>query len=94
MLHPIPGGANAKPFLTYHNSLDRNVSKNSPELYLKRIIIGGIEKVYEINKSFRNEGLSTRHNPEFTMIEFYHAFKDYNFLMDFTENFYNIYSKS
>ena len=86
MLHPIPGGANAKPFLTYHNSLDRNMYlRIAPELYLKRIIIGGIEKVYEINKSFRNEGLSTRHNPEFTMIEFYHAFKDYKFLMDFTE---------
>ena len=86
MLHPIPGGANAKPFLTYHNSLDRNMYlRIAPELYLKRIIIGGIEKIYEINKSFRNEGLSTRHNPEFTMIEFYHAFKDYKFLMDFTE---------
>ncbi len=86
MLHPIPGGANAKPFLTYHNSLDRKMYlRIAPELYLKRIIIGGIEKVYEINKSFRNEGLSTRHNPEFTMIEFYHAFKDYKFLMDFTE---------
>ena len=72
--------------LTYHNSLDRNMYlRIAPELYLKRIIIGGIEKVYEINKSFRNEGLSTRHNPEFTMIEFYHAFKDYKFLMDFTE---------
>ena len=86
MMHPIPGGASAKPFTTHHNSLDMQMFlRIAPELYLKRLVVGGFEKVFEINRNFRNEGLSTRHNPEFTMIEFYEAYRDYKYLMDFTE---------
>ncbi|WP_347251356.1 lysine--tRNA ligase [Legionella sp.] len=86
MMHPIPGGAVARPFVTYHNSLDMEMFlRIAPELYLKRLVVGGFERVYEINRNFRNEGLSTRHNPEFTMVEFYQAYADYDDLMDFTE---------
>ena len=86
MMHPIPGGAAAKPFITHHNALDMGLYlRIAPELYLKRLVVGGFEKVFEINRNFRNEGLSTRHNPEFTMIEFYEAYRDYQYLMDFTE---------
>ena len=86
MMHPIPGGAVARPFVTYHNSLDMEMFlRIAPELYLKRLVVGGFERVYEINRNFRNEGLSTRHNPEFTMVEFYQAYADYNDLMTFTE---------
>jgi lysyl-tRNA synthetase class 2 len=86
MLHPIPGGANAKPFITHHNALDSDFYlRIAPELYLKRLVVGGFEKVYEINRNFRNEGVSIRHNPEFTMIEFYTAHKNYTWAMEFTE---------
>ncbi|MEN3112117.1 lysine--tRNA ligase [Uliginosibacterium paludis] len=86
MMHPIPGGASAKPFITHHNALDQQMFlRIAPELYLKRLVVGGLEKVYEINRNFRNEGLSPRHNPEFTMIEFYDAYADYRTLMDFVE---------
>ena len=86
MLHPIPGGANAKPFTTHHNALDQQMFlRIAPELYLKRLIVGGFERVFEINRSFRNEGISVRHNPEFTMMEFYAAYWNYQDLMDFTE---------
>ncbi len=86
MLHPIPGGAAAKPFITHHNALDQQMFlRIAPELYLKRLIVGGFERVFEINRSFRNEGLSPRHNPEFTMMEFYAAYTDYVWLMDYTE---------
>ena len=86
MLHPIPGGANAKPFQTHHNALDQEMFlRIAPELYLKRLIVGGFERVFEINRSFRNEGVSVRHNPEFTMMEFYAAYWNYLDLMDFTE---------
>jgi len=86
MMHPIPGGALARPFVTYHNTLDMEMYlRVAPELYLKRLVVGGFERVYEINRNFRNEGISTRHNPEFTMIEFYQAYADFNDLMDFTE---------
>jgi lysyl-tRNA synthetase class 2 len=86
MLHPIPGGANAKPFVTHHNALDQRMFlRIAPELYLKRLIVGGFERVFEINRSFRNEGISVRHNPEFTMMEFYAAYWNYRDLMDFTE---------
>jgi lysyl-tRNA synthetase, class II len=86
MLHPIPGGANAKPFKTHHNALDQEMFlRIAPELYLKRLIVGGFERVFEINRSYRNEGISVRHNPEFTMMEFYAAWWDYNDLMLFTE---------
>jgi lysyl-tRNA synthetase class 2 len=87
MLHPIPGGASAKPFITHHNALDMQMyMRIAPELYLKRLVVGGFERVFEINRNFRNEGLSVRHNPEFTMMEFYAAYTDYQWLMDFTEN--------
>ena len=87
MLHPIPGGAAAKPFITHHNALDMQMFlRIAPELYLKRLVVGGFERVYEINRNFRNEGVSPRHNPEFTMMEFYAAYTDYQWLMDFTEN--------
>ena len=87
MMHPIPGGATAKPFVTHHNALDMELFlRVAPELYLKRLVIGGMEKVFEINRNFRNEGLSTKHNPEFTMLEFYTAYVDYKFQMDFLEN--------
>ncbi|MDP2828963.1 MAG: lysine--tRNA ligase [Sulfuricellaceae bacterium] len=86
MMHPIPGGASARPFTTHHNALDMELFlRIAPELYLKRLVVGGFEKVFEINRNFRNEGLSTRHNPEFTMIEFYEAYRDYQYLMDLTE---------
>jgi len=86
MLHPIPGGAAAKPFITHHNALDTDLYlRIAPELYLKRLVVGGFERVYEINRNFRNEGISTRHNPEFTMVEFYVAHHDYTFMMDFIE---------
>lgn len=86
MMHPIPGGAAARPFETHHNALDmRLYLRIAPELYLKRLIVGGMEKVFEINRSFRNEGISPRHNPEFTMLEFYVAYEDYRHLMNFTE---------
>jgi len=86
MLHPIPGGANAKPFVTHHNALDQAMYlRIAPELYLKRLLVGGFERVFEINRSFRNEGISVRHNPEFTMMEFYAAYWNYRDLMDFTE---------
>jgi lysyl-tRNA synthetase class 2 len=86
MLHPIPGGANAKPFVTHHNALDQEMFlRIAPELYLKRLIVGGFERVFEINRNFRNEGISVRHNPEFTMMEFYAAYWNYQDLMDFTE---------
>ncbi len=87
MLHPIPGGANAKPFVTHHNALDQAMYlRIAPELYLKRLIVGGFERVFEINRSFRNEGVSVRHNPEFTMMEFYAAYWNHHDLMDFTES--------
>ncbi|MFA7096045.1 MAG: lysine--tRNA ligase [Gammaproteobacteria bacterium] len=86
MMQVIPGGATARPFMTYHNALDMQLFlRVAPELYLKRLVVGGFEKVYEINRNFRNEGLSTRHNPEFTMLEFYEAYVDYHDLMNLTE---------
>jgi len=86
MLQVIPGGATARPFITHHNALDIDMYlRVAPELYLKRLVVGGFERVYEINRNFRNEGLSTRHNPEFTMLEFYQAYADFNDLMDLTE---------
>ena len=86
MLHPIPGGANAKPFITHHNALDQEMFlRIAPELYLKRLLVGGFERVFEINRNFRNEGISVRHNPEFTMMEFYAAYWTHHDLMDFTE---------
>ncbi len=86
MMQAIPGGATARPFITHHNALDMQLFlRIAPELYLKRLVVGGFEKVYEINRNFRNEGLSTRHNPEFTMLEFYEAYADYHDLMDLTE---------
>ncbi len=86
MLHPIPGGAAAKPFITHHNALDMEMYlRIAPELYLKRLVVGGFERVFEVNRNFRNEGVSPRHNPEFTMMEFYAAYVDYKWLMDFTE---------
>jgi lysyl-tRNA synthetase class 2 len=86
MLHPIPGGAAAKPFITHHNALDMQMYlRIAPELYLKRLVVGGFDRVFEINRNFRNEGVSVRHNPEFTMMEFYAAYTDYEWIMDFTE---------
>jgi lysyl-tRNA synthetase class 2 len=86
MLHPIPGGAAAKPFITHHNALDMQMFlRIAPELYLKRLVVGGFERVFEINRNFRNEGVSVRHNPEFTMMEFYAAYTDYQWIMNFTE---------
>ncbi|WP_131668978.1 lysine--tRNA ligase [Psychrobacter pygoscelis] len=90
MMHPIPGGAVARPFVTHHNALDMPLYlRIAPELYLKRLVVGGFDRVFEINRSFRNEGVSTRHNPEFTMIEFYQAYADYHDLMDLTERLFN-----
>lgn len=87
MMHPIPGGAAGKPFKTHHEALDMELFlRIAPELYLKRLLVGGLEKVYEINKSFRNEGISTRHNPEFTMLEIYTSYSDVEGVMDLTEN--------
>jgi lysyl-tRNA synthetase class 2 len=86
MMHPIPGGATARPFATHHNALDMELFlRIAPELYLKRLVVGGLEKVFEINRNFRNEGISPRHNPEFTMMEFYEAYSEYHQMMDFTE---------
>ncbi|GGY03113.1 lysine--tRNA ligase [Paludibacterium paludis] len=86
MMQPIPGGASAKPFVTHHNALDLPMyMRISPELYLKRLVVGGFERVFEINRNFRNEGMSTRHNPEFTMMEFYEAYADYHRMMEMTE---------
>ncbi len=87
MMQVIPGGATARPFETHHNALDMGLYlRIAPELYLKRLVVGGFERVYEINRNFRNEGLSSRHNPEFTMLEFYEAYADYHDLMDLTED--------
>ncbi|MDD3518109.1 MAG: lysine--tRNA ligase [Chromatiales bacterium] len=87
MMQAIPGGATARPFVTHHNALDMQLFlRIAPELYLKRLVVGGFERVYEINRNFRNEGLSTRHNPEFTMLEFYEAYANYHDLMDLTED--------
>jgi lysyl-tRNA synthetase class 2 len=87
MMHLIPGGATARPFVTHHNALDIDLFlRVAPELYLKRLVVGGFERVYEINRNFRNEGVSTRHNPEFTMLELYQAYATYNEIMDLTEN--------
>ena len=89
MMQPIPGGAMARPFVTHHNALDMELYlRVAPELYLKRLVVGGLERVYEINRSFRNEGLSTEHNPEFTMLEFYQAYATYLELMDLTEELF------
>lgn len=90
MMHPIPGGAVARPFVTHHNTLDMTMYlRIAPELYLKRLVVGGFDRVYEINRNFRNEGISTRHNPEFTMVEFYQAYADYHDLMNFTETMFH-----
>jgi len=86
MMQPIPGGAVARPFITHHNTLDMDLYlRIAPELYLKRLLVGGMERIYEINRNFRNEGISTRHNPEFTMLEAYEAYGDYNSMMRLTE---------
>ncbi|MBS1126023.1 MAG: lysS [Nitrospirae bacterium] len=90
MMHQIPGGATAKPFKTHHNALGIDLYlRIAPELYLKRLLVGGYERVYELNKNFRNEGISTKHNPEFSMLEFYIAYRDYNFLMSLTEELFS-----
>lgn len=89
MMHQIPGGATARPFITHHNALDMELYlRVAPELYLKRLVVGGMERVFEINRNFRNEGISVRHNPEFTMMEFYQAYATYEDLMDFTEELF------
>jgi lysyl-tRNA synthetase, class II len=94
MMHALPGGAVAKPFKTFHNSLSMDLYlRIAPELYLKRLVVGGFERVFEINRNFRNEGLSTRHNPEFTMLEFYQAYADYHDLMDLTEDMFRAITK-
>ena len=86
MMQPLAGGALARPFVTHHNTLDMQLFlRIAPELYLKRLVVGGLERVYEINRNFRNEGISTQHNPEFTMLEFYQAYSEYRELMDMTE---------
>ena len=95
MMHPIPGGASARPFVTHHNSLNMDLFlRVAPELYLKRLVVGGFEKVFEINRNFRNEGLSTRHNPEFTMLEFYTAYVDSDFQIKFVEKMFKAITKS
>ncbi len=89
MMHKVVGGATARPFVTHHNALDIDLYlRIAPELYLKRLVVGGMERVYEINRNFRNEGMDLKHNPEFTMMEFYIAYKDYKFLLDFTEELF------
>ncbi len=89
MMHPVLGGAAAKPFVTHHNALDMDLYlRIAPELYLKRLVVGGMERVFEIGRNFRNEGLSAQHNPEFTMLEFYWAYRDYSFLMDLTQELF------
>src|SRR5204863_5182547 len=86
MMQPLPGGAAARPFQTHHNALDMDLYRRiAPELYLKRLVVGGMERVFEINRNFRNEGISTRHNPEFTMLEWYCAYQDWSYMMDLTE---------
>src|SRR6202045_546497 len=86
MMQPIPGGAAARPFVTHHNTLDIDLYlRIAPELYLKRLVVGGLDRVYEINRNFRNEGISTRHNPEFTMLEFYQAYANYHDLIKLSE---------
>ena len=93
-MHPIPGGATAKPFVTHHNALSMDLYlRIAPELYLKRLIVGGFQQVFEINRNFRNEGISTIHNPEFTMLEFYKAYADYHDLMALTENLFSKLAK-
>lgn len=95
MLHPIPGGANARPFITHHNALDIDrYLRIAPELYLKRLVVGGFEAVFELNRNFRNEGMDHSHNPEFSMIEFYWAYKNYNDLMELTKEFFSFLLKS
>ncbi len=94
MMHSIPGGATARPFITHHNALDVDLYlRIAPELYLKRLIVGGLEKVYELNRNFRNEGISTKHNPEFSMLELYEAYADYNDMMVLTENLISTVAK-
>ena len=91
MMQVIPGGATARPFVTHHNALDQDMYlRVAPELYLKRLIVGGLDRVFELNRNFRNEGLSTKHNPEFTMLEFYQAFASYEDLMDLTEDLFKV----
>src|SRR5262249_2032538 len=95
MMQPIPGGAAARPFRTHHNALDMPLYlRIAPELYLKRLVVGGFERVYEINRNFRNEGVSTQHNPEFTMLEFYQAYADYQDLMELTEEMFTDLAQS
>ncbi|MBK7469313.1 MAG: lysine--tRNA ligase [Betaproteobacteria bacterium] len=95
MMHPIPGGAAARPFVTHHNALDMELYlRIAPELYLKKLVVGGFERVFEINRSFRNEGISVRHNPEFTMLEFYEAYQDFHYLMDLTETLFRELAQS
>jgi lysyl-tRNA synthetase, class II len=95
MMHPIPGGAAARPFVTHHNTLDMDLYlRIAPELYLKRLTVGGFDRVYEINRNFRNEGISTQHNPEFTMLEFYEAYSNYRDLMDLNENLFAVLATS
>ena len=95
MMHPIPGGAAARPFVTHHNTLDMDLYlRIAPELYLKRLTVGGFDRVYEINRNFRNEGISTQHNPEFTMLEFYEAYSNYRDLMDLNENLFALLAAS
>ena len=94
MMHPIPGGAAARPFVTHHNTLDIDLYlRIAPELYLKRLTVGGFDRVYEINRNFRNEGISTQHNPEFTMLEFYEAYSNYRDLMDMNEELFALLAK-
>lgn len=89
VLHTLAGGATARPFITYHNALDMQLyMRIALELHLKRLIVGGLEKVYELGRVFRNEGIDTRHNPEFTLMEVYQAYADYNDMMDLTENLF------
>ena len=95
MMHPIPGGAAARPFVTHHNTLDVDLYlRIAPELYLKRLTVGGFDRVYEINRNFRNEGISTQHNPEFTMLEFYEAYSNYRDLMDMNEQLFALLAKN
>jgi len=95
MMQPIPGGAIARPFKTHHNALDMDLYlRIAPELYLKRLVVGGFERVYEINRNFRNEGISTQHNPEFTTLEFYQAYADYQDLMELTEEMFTELAQS
>lgn len=95
MMHPIPGGASARPFITRHNALNIDLYlRIAPELYLKRLLVGGMEKVFEVNRNFRNEGISLKHNPEFTMLEFYQLYKDFNYYMELTENLINMLNEN